>query len=188
MRLLCSANEEPGYPGAPPPFLFRCRQRELDSASSSLYRLWLSPDMPIIELDTNLPADRVPAGLEKRLCAATAAILGKPEDRVIVTVRPGLTMALGGTTEPCVQLVVSSIGVVGTAEDNRGHSARYFEFLTKELALDQDRVAIFLYLSGKYKVPDYWYPQDLQARARVNECLSRQHTALRSCCGRVIIW
>lgn len=37
-------------------------------------------DMPFIELDTNLPAGRVPAGLEKRLCAATAAILGKPED------------------------------------------------------------------------------------------------------------
>ncbi|KAJ8795199.1 hypothetical protein J1605_018459 [Eschrichtius robustus] len=29
---------------------------------------------------TNLPARRVPAGLEKRLCAATAATLGKPED------------------------------------------------------------------------------------------------------------
>lgn len=37
-------------------------------------------DMPFLELDTNLPADRVPAGLEKRLCAAAAAILGKPEN------------------------------------------------------------------------------------------------------------
>jgi len=36
--------------------------------------------MPFVELDTNLPAGRVPAGLEKRLCAATAAILSKPED------------------------------------------------------------------------------------------------------------
>lgn len=36
--------------------------------------------MPFIELDTNLPASRVPSGLEKRLCAATASILGKPED------------------------------------------------------------------------------------------------------------
>lgn len=36
--------------------------------------------MPFVELDTNLPAARVPAGLEKRLCAAAAAILGKPED------------------------------------------------------------------------------------------------------------
>ncbi|KAM5310904.1 D-dopachrome decarboxylase [Glossophaga mutica] len=98
--------------------------------------------MPFVELDTNLPAGRVPAGLEKRLCAATAAILGKPENRVNVTVRPGLTMAVDGSTEPCAQLVVSSIGVVGTAEENRGHSSRFFEFLTKELALGQDRIVI----------------------------------------------
>ncbi|XP_011354288.1 D-dopachrome decarboxylase isoform X1 [Pteropus medius] len=98
--------------------------------------------MPFVELDTNLPASRVPAGLEKRLCAASAAILGKPEDRVNVTVRPGLAMAVSGSAEPCAQLLVSSIGVVGTAEDNRGHSARLFEFLTKELGLGQDRIVI----------------------------------------------
>ncbi|KAM5238946.1 D-dopachrome decarboxylase [Ctenodactylus gundi] len=101
--------------------------------------------MPFVELDTNLPASRVPAGLEKRLGAAAAAILGKPEDRVSVTVRPGLAMAVGGSTEPCAQLVVSSIGVVGTAEENRGHSAGFFEFLTKELALGQDRLVIRFY-------------------------------------------
>uniref|UniRef100_A0A5F9CAE2 D-dopachrome decarboxylase n=1 Tax=Oryctolagus cuniculus TaxID=9986 RepID=A0A5F9CAE2_RABIT len=94
--------------------------------------------MPFVELNTNLSTDRVPTGLEKRLGAATAAILSKPEDRVSVTVRPGLTMVRGGSTEPCAQLCVSSIGVVGTAEQNRGHSARFFEFLTKELALGQD--------------------------------------------------
>uniref|UniRef100_A0A2K6UL10 D-dopachrome decarboxylase n=2 Tax=Saimiri boliviensis TaxID=27679 RepID=A0A2K6UL10_SAIBB len=100
------------------------------------------PAMPFLELDTNLAANRVPAGLEKRLCAAAASILGKPADRVNVTVRPGLAMALNGSTEPCAQLSVSSIGVVGTAEDNRSHSARFFEFLTKELSLDQDRIVI----------------------------------------------
>ncbi|XP_035123521.1 D-dopachrome decarboxylase isoform X1 [Callithrix jacchus] len=98
--------------------------------------------MPFLELDTNLPANRVPAGLEKRLCAAAASILGKPADRVNVTMRPGLAMSLNGSTEPCAQLSVSSIGVVGTAEDNRSHSAHFFEFLTKELALDQDRILI----------------------------------------------
>ncbi|KAM9622845.1 D-dopachrome decarboxylase isoform 1-T1 [Trichechus inunguis] len=101
--------------------------------------------MPFLELDTNLPADRVPAGLEKRLCAATAAILSKPEERVNVMVRPGLAMVVNGSAEPCAQLLVSSIGVVGTAEENRGHSAHFFEFLTKELALGQDRIIIRFY-------------------------------------------
>lgn len=36
--------------------------------------------MPFVELETNLPASRIPAGLESRLCAATATILDKPED------------------------------------------------------------------------------------------------------------
>uniref|UniRef100_A0A2I3GH23 D-dopachrome decarboxylase n=1 Tax=Nomascus leucogenys TaxID=61853 RepID=A0A2I3GH23_NOMLE len=78
---------------------------------------------------------------EKRLCAAAASILGKSADRVNVTIRPGLAMALSGSTEPCAQLSISSIGVVGTAEDNRSHRAHFFEFLTKELALGQDRCA-----------------------------------------------
>eukprot|EP00074_Homo_sapiens_P030649 NP_001341398.1 D-dopachrome decarboxylase related protein isoform 2 [Homo sapiens] len=36
--------------------------------------------MPFLELHTNFPANRVPAGLEKRLCAVAASILGKPAD------------------------------------------------------------------------------------------------------------
>ncbi|XP_076773015.1 D-dopachrome decarboxylase isoform X2 [Arvicanthis niloticus] len=95
--------------------------------------------MPFVELETNLPASRIPEGLANRLCAATATILDKPEDRVSVTIRPGMTLLMNKSTEPCAHLLVSSIGVVGTAEQNRGHSSSFFKFLTEELSLDQDR-------------------------------------------------
>lgn len=99
-------------------------------------------NMPFVELETNLPASRLPAGLENRLCAATATILDKPEDRVSVTIRPGMTLLMNKSTEPCAHLLISSIGVVGTAEQNRSHSSSFFKFLTEELSLDQDRIII----------------------------------------------
>lgn len=56
-----------------------------------------------------------------------------------VLVRPGLTMMQGGSTEPGAHLSVTAFEGLGTAEQNREHSARFFEFLTKELGVAKDR-------------------------------------------------
>ncbi|XP_028999952.1 glutathione S-transferase theta-1b [Betta splendens] len=42
-----------------------------------------------------------------------------------------------------------------------------------------ESVAILIYLAEKFQTPDYWYPAEVQQRARVNEYLSWQHSALR---------
>uniref|UniRef100_A0A3Q2PAF6 glutathione transferase n=1 Tax=Fundulus heteroclitus TaxID=8078 RepID=A0A3Q2PAF6_FUNHE len=42
-----------------------------------------------------------------------------------------------------------------------------------------ESIAIMVYLAEKFQTPDFWYPADLQQRARVNEYLSWQHTAIR---------
>lgn len=49
-----------------------------------------------------------------------------------------------------------------------------------------ESVAILLYLTRKYKVPDHWYPQDVQACALVDEYLAWQHTTLRRSCLRTL--
>ncbi|NXK75320.1 DOPD decarboxylase, partial [Amazona guildingii] len=101
--------------------------------------------MPFLELDTNLPAGRLPPALAQDLCVAAADILGKPAERVNVTVRSGLPMVLAGSAEPCAQLLVSSIGVVGSAEQNQRHSARFFDVLTAQLGLGPERIVIRFY-------------------------------------------
>ena len=50
--------------------------------------------MPFVELETNLPAERLPPGLPLKLCEATATILGKPAE---VSAGPGAAGGAAGT-------------------------------------------------------------------------------------------
>ncbi|KAM8961907.1 D-dopachrome decarboxylase [Pelodytes ibericus] len=98
--------------------------------------------MPFLDLDTNLTEQNLPKDLADKLCGVTATTLGKPCERVNVTIRHGMNMLMGGSSTPCVQLIISSIGVVGTAEQNKKTSAKFFQFLSEELGLGQDRIRL----------------------------------------------
>ncbi|XP_078409950.1 glutathione S-transferase theta-1-like [Cetorhinus maximus] len=50
-----------------------------------------------------------------------------------------------------------------------------------------ESVAILKYLACKYQTPDHWYPANLQKRARVDEYLAWQHTALRLQAGKIFL-
>lgn len=54
-------------------------------------------------------------------------------------VKPDLPLLIAGSCSPAVSLTVSAIAVTDTAEKNKGHSAKLFQFLTQELGLSQDR-------------------------------------------------
>ncbi|XP_068178714.1 D-dopachrome decarboxylase [Antennarius striatus] len=98
--------------------------------------------MPLVEMQTNLPAGSVSEDFMKALSACIAATLGKPEQRMHLVVNAGLQMLMRGSCSPCVMLKVGAIGVTDTADQNKQHSAKIFEFLTRELGLSEDRIAI----------------------------------------------
>ncbi|XP_065100221.1 D-dopachrome decarboxylase [Paramisgurnus dabryanus] len=101
--------------------------------------------MPFIDLETNLPANKFSEDFLKKLCSTTASALGKPEDRMNLVVKADLPMLIAGSCSPCVMLSVSAIGVTDTAEKNKEHSAKIFQFLSKELELGEDRIVIRFY-------------------------------------------
>lgn len=101
--------------------------------------------MPFIDLETNLPSAKFSEDFLKKLCTATATALGKPEERMNLVVKAELPMLIAGSCSPCVMLSVSAIGATDSADKNKGHSAKIFEFLTKELGLTEDRIVIRFY-------------------------------------------
>ncbi|XP_068607413.1 D-dopachrome decarboxylase [Brachionichthys hirsutus] len=98
--------------------------------------------MPFVEIQTNLPSSAVSEDFMKALSACVAAALGKPEQRMHLVVNTGLQMLTGGSCSPCVIVSVGAIGVTDSADQNKQHSAKIFDFLTKELGLSKDRIAI----------------------------------------------
>lgn len=113
----------------------------------------LSPvKMPFIELKTNLPAESFSEDFVKKLSACAAAALNKPDDRMNVVVQPGCPMLIAGSSAPCVMLTVSAIGVTDTADKNKEHSAKIFDFLTKGLGLPEDRIVIVFHALQPHQV------------------------------------
>ncbi|KAJ3614476.1 hypothetical protein NHX12_018048 [Muraenolepis orangiensis] len=108
--------------------------------------------MPFVSLDTNLPAEGLPADFLQKMCSCVAATLGKPEERMNLVVKPGCPMLMSGSSAPCVILSVSAIGCTNTAEKNREHSAKICRFLTEELSLTLDRVVISFHALEPHQV------------------------------------
>lgn len=101
--------------------------------------------MPFINVETNLPASKFPEDLLKKLCTTLAAALGKPEDRMNLVVKTDLPMMIAGSCSPCLLMSLSAIGVTDTAEKNKEHSAKIFQFLKGELGLSDERILILFY-------------------------------------------
>ncbi|KAK3524606.1 hypothetical protein QTP70_029912 [Hemibagrus guttatus] len=123
--------------------------------------------MPFIDLETNLPASKFSEDFLKKLCSTAAAVLGKPEDRMNLVVKPDLPLLIAGSCSPAVSLMVSAIAVTDTAEKNKEHSAKLFQFLTQELGLSQDRAPVEIGLLLVEEVEEGGECTDRERRGKV---------------------
>jgi phenylpyruvate tautomerase PptA (4-oxalocrotonate tautomerase family) len=95
--------------------------------------------MPYIKLQTNQKVEKEEKML-KKLSAAVADQLGKPESYIMTALETELKMTFGGSTEKTAFIEVKSIGLKQSMTEEL--SQFICEFIEKELEIDQDRIYI----------------------------------------------
>jgi len=97
--------------------------------------------MPLLKIQTNQPIETdTQKSLISRASQAVAAMLGKPERYVMVSLEQNPAMLFGGSDEPLAYLELKSIGLpeAETAEFSRALTS----LLGDELGLPPDRIYI----------------------------------------------
>ncbi len=95
--------------------------------------------MPYIKVQTNQKVEKKEEIL-KKLSAAMAEQLGKPESYIMTALEAELKMTFGGSTEKTAFIEVKSIGLKESIAEEL--SQFICEFLEKELEIEQDRIYI----------------------------------------------
>ena len=95
--------------------------------------------MPLLNVRTNVTVDDTGAAL-KRLSAAVAEILGKPESYVMVALEEGVPMLFAGSDAPLAYLELKSLGL---PEDRSAEfSAALCDVVGELLGVESGRVYI----------------------------------------------
>ncbi|XP_067670942.1 macrophage migration inhibitory factor-like [Haliotis asinina] len=94
--------------------------------------------MPCFILFTNVAASAIPTGFLLETTKIISKAIRKSEDSVTVRIHPGQMMTHGGTTDPCANSELQSIGNMGP-EDNVEMSKQISEFLKEKLGIDSTR-------------------------------------------------
>ncbi|BFZ04615.1 hypothetical protein BsWGS_07654 [Bradybaena similaris] len=97
--------------------------------------------MPLCYLHTNLKESALKSGIEQRIAKTIAEILGKPFEKMVVIVIPGVRLLREGTTDPACTLNIHSIDVFD-AKRNATYTPAVKKLLTSELELPEERCVI----------------------------------------------
>ena len=101
--------------------------------------------MPVVTLFTNVPKDEAhDKDFAKKLSAAAAAALSKPEPYLMTVINTGTTMTMAGSDDPCACIKIASIGAV-TPDMNKVTCTQLTELVSAEYKIDKARVFIDMY-------------------------------------------
>ncbi|VVC31402.1 Hypothetical protein CINCED_3A003019 [Cinara cedri] len=95
--------------------------------------------MPRLSLDTNIPASEIPQEFLSKCTQIISATLGKNIKFCIATVNPGLKMTLGGSSDPCGFVQVTSIGSLGV-EENKKHIAVITDYVSEATGIPKNKL------------------------------------------------
>ncbi|KAK3785346.1 hypothetical protein RRG08_045571 [Elysia crispata] len=100
--------------------------------------------MPGLLISTNLKKDQIPEKFCAEATTFLAAELGKPPSYILVQICPDQVMTFGGSEEPCANIDINCIGVVGP-DKNRQLAPKLSDFIEKHLGIKKDRFYINIF-------------------------------------------
>jgi phenylpyruvate tautomerase len=97
--------------------------------------------MPYLLINTNLKLDpEQERALLGRCSSEVAAMLGKPERYVMVSIESGIAMMFGGSSAPCAYLELKSLGL--PEERSADYSQTLCALISEALAIPTERIYI----------------------------------------------
>ncbi|GFS20537.1 macrophage migration inhibitory factor [Elysia marginata] len=100
--------------------------------------------MPSLIIATNLKKDQIPEKFCSEATAFLADELGKPPGYILIQVCPDQVMTFGDSGEPCANITLNCIGVVGP-DKNRKMAPKLSDFIEKKLGIKKDRFYINIF-------------------------------------------
>ncbi|PVD33121.1 hypothetical protein C0Q70_08570 [Pomacea canaliculata] len=107
--------------------------------------------MPVLNLQTNISAAKIPEDFERQLCEKVGEVLNKPLERITLTITTNLRQFRASSADPMVVLSIHSIAVFDE-EKNPNYTPPLLSFLSEKLSLPKSRILVLYFDLLPYQI------------------------------------
>ncbi|KAK3746255.1 hypothetical protein QZH41_016513 [Actinostola sp. cb2023] len=107
--------------------------------------------MPYLQIQTNIPAVKIPDDFLKKMTTVLAGMLQKAETYICVCIEPGQLMTWAGTTEPTAIVQLTNLGKHDT-ETTKKYTQVLMDHLVKTLNVPQDRMYLVFHTKDRFEI------------------------------------